>query len=76
MKSLDVWDCKSVKIQVHGNSYQFWIGGRCNFDFFLSFQAELNCLSRLAVQLQQEDSKFEPLEVDASVALDIFKYNR
>lgn len=37
---------------------------------------ELNCLSTIGFKLQCEDIKFEPLEVDASVALKIFEDNR
>ncbi|XP_050415778.1 39S ribosomal protein L39, mitochondrial [Patella vulgata] len=37
--------------------------------------AELNCLTRVGYKLHHLDFKFERLEVDASVALDMFKDN-
>jgi len=39
-------------------------------------QAELNCLSRLLSKLQYEDEAFNRLDMDASVALQIFEDNR
>jgi len=38
--------------------------------------AELNCLSQIGGKLSYTDMKFERLDVDASVALDIFEHNR
>lgn len=45
-------------------------------DQFVDFQAELNCLSRIAATLQSEDTMFERLDVDASLALQMFEDNR
>jgi len=38
--------------------------------------AELNCLSRIAGKLQGEDTMFERLDIDASLALKMFEDNR
>ena len=38
-------------------------------------QSELLCLSRVIADLQYNDAMFERLEVDASVALDMFAGN-
>jgi hypothetical protein len=39
-------------------------------------QAELNCLGRIAAKLQGENAKFERLDIDASLALQMFEGNR
>ena len=51
-------------------------GLRCYNASILLLQTELNCLSAIGFKLQCYDIKFEPLEVDASVALTMFEDNR
>ena len=37
---------------------------------------EFTCLSRIGSRLQYEDKMFEPLDIDASLALEMFEDNR
>lgn len=48
----------------------------CYLVFFLNFQTELNCLSRIGAKLYHSDLQFERLDIDASLAAKIFEDNR